>query len=135
MKRKTTERRDPAVGVVDADPGERIALQELLERGGARVVAYESAERLLEHRGAIRLDCLIVDLTLPGISGLELLRRLRKSRDQLPVILLAQGSDVRTAVEAMLAGAVDFIEKPYTNATVLKRVRRLLHDPRPIAGS
>jgi len=131
---KATNRRGPALGVVDADPQERAALQELLERSGARVVAHESAEQLLKNLAAQRLDCLIVDLALPGISGIELLRRLREARDPLPVILLARGPDVRTAVEAMLAGAVDFIEKPFTNATVLKHVRRLLHDPGRDAG-
>ena len=64
------------------------------------------------------MACLIVDLLLPGMSGLELLRRLRSAGNDVPVILLADESDVPTAVAAMREGATDFIEKPYVDVAV-----------------
>ena len=72
------------------------------------------------------MACLIVDLMLPGISGLELLRRLRSTGNDVPVILLADESDVPTAVAAMREGATDFIEKPYANVAILKQVQKLI---------
>jgi len=70
-----------------------------------------------------------VDLLLPGMSGLELLRRLRSAGNDVPVILLADESDVPTAVAAMREGATDFIEKPYVDVAVLKQVQKLLRTP------
>ena len=72
------------------------------------------------------MACLIVDLLLPGMSGLELLRRLRSAGNDVPVILLADESDGPTAVAAMREGATDFIEKPYVNIAILKQVQKLL---------
>jgi len=117
----------PVVGIVEADRSDRAALFELLQRRGVRVVVYENAAHVLAPPEP--LSCLIVGLALPDGSGLELLRKLREVGNGVPVVLIAQESDVATAVEAMHAGAVDFIEKPFSNAAVLKRVHHLLHDP------
>ena len=120
--------RPRAVGIVEADRGDRAALRALLERPGIRVIVYENAAHVLA--SPEQLDCLIVGLVLPDGSGLELLRRLREAGSAVPVVLIAHDPDVATAVEAMHAGAVDFIEKPFSSAAVLKRVQHLLHDPR-----
>jgi two-component system response regulator FixJ len=96
------------------------------------VLEYDSAETYLLSGTGKHLSCLIVDLLLPGMSGLELLRRLRSVGNDVPVILLADESDVPTAVAAMREGATDFIEKPYVNVAVLKQVQKLLHN-RPAA--
>ena len=117
----------PAVGVVDSDPVARAGIKALLQPVGVDVVPFESAEAYLLSGYGKPLACLIVDLLLPGMSGLELLRRLRGHGNRMPVILLADESDVPTAVAAMREGATDFIEKPYVNVAVLKQVRKLLH--------
>ncbi|HET7203765.1 MAG TPA: response regulator [Steroidobacteraceae bacterium] len=117
----------PTVGVVDPDPVARAGIKALLQPVGVEVVPFESAEAYLLSGSGKHLACLIVDLLLPGMSGLELLRRLRGIGNDVPVILLADESDVPTAVAAMREGATDFIEKPYANVAVLKQVRKLLH--------
>ena len=118
-----------AIGVIDADPVARTGLHALLQPVGVDVIEYDSAESYLLAANGRHLSCLIVDLLLPGMSGLELLRRLRSAGNDVPVILLADESDVPTAVAAMREGATDFIEKPYVDVAVLKQVQKLLHTP------
>jgi FixJ family two-component response regulator len=117
-----------AVGVIDADPVAREELRSLLVPVGVDVLTYDSAESFLLVDAHRHLACLIVDLLLPGMSGLELLRRLRSNGNNVPLILLADESDVPTAVAAIREGATDFIEKPYVKVAVLKQVRKLLHN-------
>jgi FixJ family two-component response regulator len=119
----------PVVGVIDPDPVARNGLRSLLHRLGVDVTTFESAESYLLASNGRHLACLIVDLLLPGMSGLELLRRLRSAGNDVPVVLLADESDVPTAVAAMREGATDFIEKPYVDVAVLKQVQKLLHRP------
>ena len=119
----------PAVGVIDPDPVARSGLRTLLHGMGIDVVTFDSAESYLLTANGRHLACLIVDLLLPGMSGLELLRRLRSSGNDVPLILLADESDVPTAVAAMREGATDFIEKPYVDVAVLRQVQKLLHGP------
>jgi FixJ family two-component response regulator len=116
----------PSVGVIDSDPVARGRIEALLHPIGVEVVPYDSAEAYLLAGPGKSLACLIVDLLLPGMSGLELLRRLRELGNDVPVILLADESDVPTAVAAMREGATDFIEKPYVSVAVLKQVQKLL---------
>ncbi len=119
----------PAVGVIDPDPVARNGLRTLLHGMGVDVATFDSAESYLLNANGRQLSCLIVDLLLPGMSGLELLRRLRSAGNDVPVILLADESDVPTAVAAMREGATDFIEKPYVDVAVLKQVQKLLRAP------
>ena len=114
------------VVIIDSDPTARAAMQTMLRPLGVEVLSFDSAESYLLAGPARSLACLIVDLLLPGMSGLELLRRLRSNGSNVPVILLAEESDVATAVAAMREGATDFIEKPYVEAAVLKQVQKLL---------
>lgn len=128
-KSPSTQDAPPIVGVIDPDPVARSGLRTLLHGMGVDVSTFESAESYLLAANGRHLSCLIVDLLLPGMSGLELLRRLRSAGDDVPVILLADESDVPTAVAAMREGATDFIEKPYVDVAVLKQVQKLLHTP------
>ena len=121
----------PVVGVIDPDPVARHGLSTLLRGLGIEVATYESAETYLLAANGRHVGCLIVDLLLPGMSGIELLRRLRSAGNDVPVILLADESDVPTAVAAMREGATDFIEKPYVDVAVLKQVQKLLLRPAP----
>jgi CheY-like chemotaxis protein len=119
----------PVVGVIDPDPVARNGLRTLLRRLGVDVETFDSAESYLLAASGRHPACLIVDLLLPGMSGLELLRRLRSAGSDVPVVLLADESDVSTAVAAMREGATDFIEKPYVDVAVLKQVQKLLRRP------
>jgi two-component system response regulator FixJ len=119
----------PHVGVIDPDPVARNGLRALLHRNGVDVSTFDSAESYLLAANGRHLSCLIVDLLLPGMSGLELLRRLRGAGNDVPVVLLADESDVPTAVAAMREGATDFIEKPYVDVAVLKQVQKLIKRP------
>lgn len=119
----------PVVGVIDPDPVARDGLRTLLRGFGIDVATFDSAESFLLASNGRHIGCLIVDLLLPGMSGLELLRRLRSAGNDVPVILLADESDVPTAVAAMREGATDFIEKPYVDVAVLKQVQKLLRAP------
>jgi FixJ family two-component response regulator len=122
-KLPATQDAPPVVGVIDPDPVARSGLRTLLHGLGVDVSTFESAESYLLATNGRHLSCLIVDLLLPGMSGLELLRRLRSAGNDVPVILLADESDVPTAVAAMREGATDFIEKPYVDVAVLRRGR------------
>ena len=119
----------PIVGVIDPDPVARNGLSTLLHGLGIDVSTFDSAESFLLATNGRHVGCLIVDLLLPGMSGLELLRRLRSAGNDVPVILLADESDVPTAVAAMREGATDFIEKPYVDVAVMKQVQKLLRNP------
>jgi FixJ family two-component response regulator len=113
------------VAVIEADATERCTLCSLLKSLDVDVKGYDSAESYL----SARIDgysCLITDVCLPGMSGLELLRYLRAHSHGLPVILLGEESDVRAAVTAMREGAADFFEKPHVDATIARRVAYLL---------
>jgi FixJ family two-component response regulator len=115
----------PIIAVIEADARDRESLCSLLSSLDADVHDFDSAESYLAaHPSA--LGCLITDVSLPGMSGLDLLRLLRAARMAPPVILLGEESDVRAAVDAMREGAVDFIEKPHVDVSILRRVAYLL---------
>ncbi len=114
------------VHVVDDDAAIRDALRLLLKSSGMRVETHASAEQFL---GACRppvSGCLLVDVRMPGMSGLELQEALAARGIRLPVIVITGHGDVAMAVRAMKAGAVDFIEKPFDNAALLECLRNAL---------
>lgn len=114
------------VHVVDDDAAIRDALRLLLKSSGMRVETYASAEQFL---GACRpplSGCLLVDVRMPDMSGLELQERLATHGIRLPVIVITGHGDIAMAVRAMKAGAVDFIEKPFDNAALLACLRSAL---------
>jgi two-component system response regulator FixJ len=101
------------IHVVEDDQPMRDSLVMLLEEIGYKVRAYATAEALLASAPAPELGCVVSDVRLPGIDGLTLLRRLRAAGSALPLVLISGQSDISTAVAAMKAGAVDFLEKPF----------------------
>jgi FixJ family two-component response regulator len=124
-----------AVAIVDSDAATRRALQALLATLDVEVQSHDSAEAFLAHsingstgRAARGLACLIVDARLSGISGVQLLKQVRATETELPIILLASEADVALAVEAMRHGATDFIEKPQMDVALLRRVAELLRN-------
>lgn len=111
---------------MEGDARERDALSQLLGHLQHKVRAFESAEALLGAFDESNPKVLVASLELPGLSGLKLLQELRRRGHQVPTILLAAESDVATAVEAIRAGAVDFIQKPVIDRILLRRVRDAL---------
>jgi len=102
----------PTVFVVDDDPADREALARIVETIQLRSVSFTSAEEFLEVCDSSQPGCLILDLRLPGMNGLDLQQRLTEEGIEIPVIILSAYGDVRSSVRAMQQGAVTFLEKP-----------------------
>jgi len=116
--------------VVDDDSNIRHAIRAVLEDAGRTVEDYAASEAFLAAYRPGREGCLLVDAYLPGMGGIELLQRLRDRGDRLPAILITGSSDVPMAVQAMKAGAMDFIEKPIGAPELLASVERALEQAR-----
>ena len=112
--------------VVDDDEAMRDSMTWLLEGEGYRVVSFDSAESFLKARGDEMRGCLLLDVRMPTMSGLELHERLDGLGSPLPVIFITGHGDVPMAVAALQRGACDFIEKPFHNEDLLSRIRRAL---------
>ena len=110
------------VHVVDDDADVRQALAFLLDTAGYTVRVHESALAFLEVLSEVKGGCVVTDIRMPGMDGLELQRRLRAQAVGLPVIVITGHGDIALAVEAMKAGAVDFIEKPFDDDTLLNAI-------------
>jgi FixJ family two-component response regulator len=121
-----TDLREPVVYVVDDDNAVRAALCALLTSVHLRADAYESAEAFLKAVHPDMHGCLILDVRMPGMGGLELQRVLTERGVTLPVIMITGHGDVPLAVRAMKAGAVDFIEKPFHEQELLDRIQASL---------
>ncbi|MCA9133235.1 MAG: response regulator transcription factor [Planctomycetales bacterium] len=118
----------PTVYVLDGDPHYRATLQALLESVHLPVETYSSARDFLEDYDATRPGCLILEMRLPGMSGLELQRELSQQEDCLPIIVLTAYADVPSTVEAMKYGAQDFLEKPHQPQQLLEKVQWALQE-------
>ena len=114
------------VHVIDDDSAARESLTFLLGTAEFVVKAYESARAFLDVLPSAQTGCVITDVRMPEIDGIELLRRLRSQGIALPVIVITGHGDVPLAVEAIKAGAADFIEKPYEGELLLEAVRSAL---------
>ena len=114
------------VHVIDDDDAVRDSLAMLLDASGFSVSAYASASAFLDGLDQATSGCVITDVQMPEISGLDLLRRLSDRLAQFPVIVLTGEADVPMAVEALKNGALDLIEKPYSAATIVAAVRQAL---------
>jgi two-component system, LuxR family, response regulator FixJ len=114
------------VHVIDDDEALRESLAFLLRSARIEVQIYASAVAFLDALPGIRLSCIITDVRMPGMSGLDLLRRLRDLKIDVPVIVITGHGDVPLAVEAMKGGAADFLEKPFDDEILLASVRSAL---------
>jgi two-component system, LuxR family, response regulator FixJ len=112
-----------AVHVIDDDEAVRESLVFLLSTADFKVHAYETPEAFLNDIEGITSGCVITDVRMPQMSGLELLQRIQQTHADLPVIVITGHGDVPLAVEAMKTGAVDFLEKPFDDETLLAAVR------------
>ena len=121
---------EPTVFVVDDDPSVRRGLERLLRSAGHRVESFASARDFLERPEHDGPRCLVLDVRMPGQSGLDLHDRLVASGRDIPVIFITGHADVPMAVRAMKAGAIDFLSKPFDDAELLGATEQALERDR-----
>lgn len=114
------------VHVIDDDDVFRDRLCSFLRGEGLEVVGYASATRFLDQLGSVESGCLVTDVRMPEMTGLELLSRLGDQGSRLPTIVLTGAANVRMAVEALKMGAAEFIEKPFEPDVLVAAIRRVL---------
>lgn len=123
---------NPLVCIIDTDRAVRESLSLYLGASNMAVRAFKDGESFLEFIDSKRLSqlpgCLVLELNLPSMSGIELMHRLDERGIRIPCILLSSTSDVPTAVHGIRAGAFDFIEKPFVDAVLLARINEALAD-------
>jgi FixJ family two-component response regulator len=113
----------PTVFVVDDDVSVRESLESLIRCGGWEPKTFSSADEFLAHPRAVNANCLLLDLTLPGVNGLELQERIAADRSDMPIIFISGYGDVPKTVRAMKAGAVEFLTKPLNDDALLNAIR------------
>ena len=116
----------PTAFVVDDDQAVRLAIKMLIESAGMRAETYPSADAFLADYDPRWPGCLVLDVRMPGMSGLNLQDRLLGERVSIPVIMITGHGDVAMAVGAVKKGAVDFLQKPFDDETLLQRVRQAM---------
>ena len=116
----------PTVHIVDDDEAIRSSLRLLIKISGMNPKTYSSAEDLLNNADLTQHCCLIVDIRMPGMSGLELQHHLNKKQYKIPLIIITGHGDISLAVEAMKSGAYDFFEKPVDDDRLIIRVKESL---------
>jgi two-component system response regulator FixJ len=117
---------EPVVHVVDDDPAVRDSIAFLLESDDLKAKTYESAQALLAALPDLAPGCIVTDVRMPEMNGVELVRRLKAVDAPWPVVMITGHADVPLAVEAMKAGVADFIEKPFDDEVLLGAVRAAL---------
>ena len=121
---------DAMIFVVDDDASMREALQRLLRSVGLQVTTFASAHEFLHHRSADVPGCLVLDVRLPGLSGLDLQHELATAQLDLPIIFITGYGDIPMTVQAMKAGAVEFLTKPFRDQDLLDAIRQALERDR-----
>lgn len=117
---------EPAVHLIDDDEAVRAAVGFVLEMNDLPARTYPSAEAFLEIADRLPGGCVVTDVRMPGMSGLDLVRRLKERGVNLPVVVITGHGDVPLAVEAMRAGVIDFLEKPFDDEALVKSIRMAL---------
>ncbi|MEQ9459368.1 MAG: response regulator [Phycisphaeraceae bacterium] len=120
------DRNSIPVHVIDDDPAVRDSLRWLLESEGLTVLLYPDADTFLESLTLETTGCVLLDVRLPGMSGVDLMEKLAESEATLKVIMISGHADVTDAVRSMKAGAIDFVEKPFPREVLLSRVHQTL---------
>jgi len=117
---------EPIIYVIDDDEAVRESLEFLLKTAGLAVRSFDSAQAFLDVLPEIGAGCIVTDVRMPEITGIDLLRRVKEMGLDIPVIVITGHGDISLAVEAMKIGAVDFLEKPFDDDTLLDAVRASL---------
>jgi FixJ family two-component response regulator len=116
----------PTVFVVDDDAGIRASIQGLLKSVGLRTECFETAEQFLQRKPSDGPSCLVLDVTLPGISGLDFQQQLKTAGVQIPIIFITAHGDIPMTVKAMKSGAVEFLTKPFGDQELLDAIQQAL---------
>jgi FixJ family two-component response regulator len=116
----------PVVFIVDDDVSVREAIELLLRHEGLAVESFVSAQDFLNHPRATVPSCLVLDYSLPGLNGLELQKRVAVERHEMPIIFITGHGDVPMTVQAMKAGAVEFLTKPFSDDALMNAVRNAI---------
>ena len=122
----TNDKSGPIIYLVDDDEAVRDALGMLFKSIGVEHEAFASALDFLQHYDTRRQSCLVADIRMPGLSGLELQQRLNEQRSEIPIIFITGHGDVPMAVTAMKSGAVDFLQKPFRDQDLIDRIHKAL---------
>ena len=120
------------VFVVDDDASVREALQRLVRSAGLRVEAFASAEEFLNRARTEGPSCLVLDVRLPDLSGLDLQRRMVEAKNEMPIVFITGHGDIPTTVRAMKAGAIEFLTKPLVEGDVLESIRHAIARDRAV---
>ena len=120
----------PTVFIVDDDTGVRHSIQDLLESVGVRSESFASAQEFLSGKREDCPSCLILDVRLPGISGLDLQHELKRARMNIPIVFISAHADIPMTVRAMKLGAVEFLTKPFRDQDLIDAVQRSLNRDR-----
>jgi len=116
----------PTVFVVDDDDDVRVSIAELLRSAGLRAETFATAREFLGRQRGDGPSCLVLDLQLPGMDGLDVQRELARSGDSMPIIFLTGHGDIPTTVKAMKSGAVEFLTKPFDDEHLLDAIQQAL---------
>ena len=120
----------PTVFIVDDDRGMRQAIQDLVESVGLRAESFASGEEFLRKKHNSRPSCLVLDVRLPQMSGLDFQRRLAESGVQIPIIFITAHGDIPMSVRALKSGAVEFLTKPFRDQDLLDAIQQALERDR-----
>jgi RNA polymerase sigma factor (sigma-70 family) len=120
----------PLIFIIDDDPGVRAATQRVLKSVGLRSEGFATAQDFLQRPPFEGPSCIILDVRLPGISGLDLQRKLIEARVQIPIIFITAHGDIPMSVKAMKSGAVEFLTKPFRHQDLLDAIQQALERDR-----
>ena len=116
------------IAIVDDDYSVQSALQDLIESDGLSTLCFGSAEQFLDSGAQHKAACLIADVRMPGVSGIELQTKLKADRCRIPIIFITAHGDAKMRIQAMRDGAVEFLTKPFDNAVLLEAVHAAVDD-------
>ncbi len=123
------------VYVIDDDEAMRDSLSFLLESAGFGVTLFETAQSFLDALQGLEFGCVVSDVRMPGIDGIELLKRMKSRHSMFPILIMTGHGDVPLAVEAMKLGAVDFLEKPFEDDRLIGMMEAAIRQAEPAARS
>lgn len=124
----SSEQSSRLIAIVDDDQSVQSALQDLIESEGLSTLCFGSAEQFLDSGSQHIAGCLIADIRMPGMSGIELQAKLKADRCRIPIIFITAHGDAKMRIQAMRDGAVEFLTKPFDNAVLLETVHAAVDD-------
>jgi FixJ family two-component response regulator len=130
----SSEHSSRLIAIVDDDKSVQNALQDLIESEGLPTLCFGSAEKFLDSEARYQAACLIADVRMPGMSGLELQAKLKAERCRIPMIFITAHGDAKMRIQAMRDGAVEFLTKPFDNAVLLETVHAAVEDHAKVLG-